>query len=195
MLPLTDPALIRPLIKQPSPLHIFPAISSTLAILAPCPAPSSPLLFALSVSHTLHVYNLESLTCSSPFPALPAPPTALAWSVKGKQITLGTQGGGISQWSPEGQQKSAEVPLPPSLVEMGGQWEVRALEWLENTVWLVFYGRPSSPAEEPNHEEEVFVLSKQASGEVEYTRFMDPTPAFGMMSKAPRRWVGRFRNW
>lgn len=187
VLALADPWRTR----QPAPLHLFPSAGSPLLSLHPCPAPSSPLV-ALLTTTSLGFINLETHSAASPFPPTLGA-TAACWSVKGKQLAVGTASGLVGQWTPEGVQK-AELQLPGGLSSTGGAWEVKSLEWLENTVWLVTYGRPTTGGSEPTHEDEVYVVTKTATG-VEYARFMDPTPAFGMMSREGRRWVGRFKGW
>lgn len=91
----------------------------------------------------------------------------------------------------------AELPLPQSLIEQGGEWSAKSLEWLENHVFLVTYSRPSSSEGEAVHEDEVVVLTRdpKQGNKVEEVRFLDPTPAFGMMDRQGRRWIGRLKNW
>ncbi|GEM11245.1 nuclear pore complex protein Nup214 [Rhodotorula toruloides] len=177
------------------PLRTIPAVApSPLLDVCPNPAPESPLLAIISPSAPMTVFNIESssvhATFSSSFSA-----TSGCWSVKGKQIAIGTRGGTLLQLTPEGEQK-ASLGLPSDLATQGGEWEVRSVEWLENNVFLVTYGRPrTTGGEEPQHEDEVLVLTKGAGGAVEYARFTDPAPPFGMMGRRGRRWLGRFKNW
>ncbi|BGP11697.1 hypothetical protein JCM10049v2_007617 [Rhodotorula toruloides] len=177
-----------------APLRTIPAVApSPLLDVCPNPAPDSPLLAIISPAAPMTVFNIESSSIHATFsPSFTA--TAGCWSVKGKQIAVGTRGGTVSQLTPEGEQK-ASLALPSDLATQGGEWEVRSIEWLENNVFLVTYGRPRTAGEEPQHEDEVFVLTKGAGGAVEYARFTDPAPPFGMMGRQGRRWVGRFKNW
>lgn len=70
------------------------------------------------------------------------------------------------------------------------------MEWLENHVWFAVYSKPTPPGEsEPVQEDEVLVLTRDPQKGVEETRFLDPTPAFGMMERKQKRWVGRIKNW
>lgn len=46
--------------------------------------------------------------------------TAACWSVKGKQIVVGMRGGGMAQFTPEGEKK-AEIAAPVSL--QGAGWD------------------------------------------------------------------------
>ncbi|GAA6055606.1 hypothetical protein NBRC10513_007070 [Rhodotorula toruloides] len=178
-----------------APLRTIPAVApSPLLDVCPNPGPESPLLAIISPAASMTVFNIESssihATISSSFAA-----TAGCWSVKGKQIAVGIRGGTVLQLTPEGEQK-ASLALPSDLATQGGEWEVRSVEWLENNVFLVTYGRPrTAGGEEPQHEDEVFVLTKGTGGAVEYARFADPAPPFGMMGRQGRRWVGRFKNW
>lgn len=177
-------------VSQATPSHMFPALSpSPLFDVLPNPAPSSPLVVLLS-PQSLTLLNLETQAPVAFFPAdLQA--TAACWSVKGKQVAVGTRGGTIAQFTPEGEKK-AEIGLPLALA--GESWDVRSLHWLENNVFFVTYAKPAAGPGEPPHEYEVYVITKVGGG-IEYSRFMDPTPAFGMMDREGRRWIVRFKGW
>lgn len=169
--------------------------------LCPNPAPDSPLLAVVSPSAPLTIFNLETSSVHSTFPASPdGAPTAACWSVKGKQLAVGTASGTILQYTPEGDQK-ARLARPADLaLEPGAPpFEVRALEWLENLVFLATYAR-ARRADDPQHEDELFVLTRGGGGgggdaAVHEVKFADPVPPFGMMGRQGRRWVGRFKNW
>ncbi|BGP35686.1 hypothetical protein JCM10296v2_007538 [Rhodotorula toruloides] len=177
-----------------APLRTISALApAPLLDVCPNPAPDSSLLAIISPAAPMTVFNIESSSIHATFTSSFAA-TAGCWSVKGKQIAVGTRGGTVLQLTPEGEQK-ASLALPSDLATQGGDWEVRSVEWLENNVFLVTYGRPRTAGEEPQHEDEVFVLTKGAGGAVEYARFTDPAPPFGMMGRQGRRWVGRFKNW
>lgn len=180
---------------QSSPLKTLPALiaGEPLIDLCPNPAPDSPLLAVLGSSAApLTIFNLETSAVHATFPSdLGA--TSACWSVKGKQLAVGTASGTIVQLSPEGEQK-ALVPTPTDL-SSNGAFEVRSVEWLENNVFLATYAKPRTKSEDDvEHEDEVYVITK-AGQEMSYTKFADPCPPFGMMGRQGRRWVGRFRNW
>lgn len=138
---------------------------------------------------SVHLINLETSSLASTFPAdLEA--TAACWSVKGKQVAIGTRHGFIAQYTPEGEKK-AEI-APPS--ELEGQWEVRSLNWLENTVWLATYAKPLDRSQPPAHEYEVYIITKTGDA-LEYTKFYDPTPSYGLDTREGRRWIVRFKGW
>ncbi|BGP58371.1 hypothetical protein JCM8202_001872 [Rhodotorula sphaerocarpa] len=178
---------------QASPLRTISAGSSALVGLCPNPAPDSPLLAVLSPNAPLTIYNLETASAHATFPADLAA-TSACWSVKGKQLVVGTSAAALVQLTPEGEQK-AVVQAPADLTALGGAFEVRSVEWLENNVFLATYARPRTESEDDvQHEDEVYAITKVGS-EVRYTKFADPCPPFGMMGRQGRRWVGRFRNW
>ncbi|GAA5902104.1 uncharacterized protein JCM6883_001299 [Sporobolomyces salmoneus] len=184
--------------KNTTPLRTIPPSSpSPLLQVLPNPAPSSPLLCVLSSSTPPVIYNLETSSIHSNFPSTLQATTA-SWSVKGKQLVLGTKSGKILQFTPEGDLK-AELSVPQSLLEQAGDtWEVQSLEWLENHVFLVTYSKRSEEGGgEPLHEDEVFVLTRdpKQGDKVEEVRFMDPTPAFGMMDRRGMRWISKLKNW
>lgn len=179
--------------SQASPLRTISAGSSALVGLCPNPAPDSPLLAVLAPTAPLTIYNLETASVHATFPADLAA-TSACWSVKGKQLVVGTSAAALVQLTPEGEQK-AVVPAPADLIALGGAFEVRSVEWLENNVFLATYARPRTESEDDvQHEDEVYAITKVGS-EVRYTKFADPCPPFGMMGRQGRRWVGRFRNW
>ncbi|KAI5478768.1 feruloyl esterase-like protein [Pseudohyphozyma bogoriensis] len=174
-----------------APAYGFPpAAPGPIIDILPNPAPSSPLL-AILAAGSLTVYDLSTFTPHSTFPPSLSP-TSACWSVRGKQIAVGTANGSIGQFTPEGEVK-AEIGLPVFPPESaGGVWEVRSLWWLENNVFMATYARPKSA--EPSHEYEVYTITKGDAGN-EYLRFFDPTPGFGMMTREGRRWLVRFKGW
>lgn len=171
---------------QSSPLYTFAATPSPLLDVLPNPSPSSPLVILLSPT-SLTIHNLETQSLVTSFP-----PTLLAssvcWSVKGKQIAVGSRLGFITQFTPEGVAK-AEIGLPLELLNNG--WEVKSLYWLENNVFLATYGKGQE------HEYEVYTITRSSggNGEIEYQRFMDPAPPYGMMERRGKRWITRFKAW
>ncbi|KAL8291693.1 hypothetical protein RQP46_001951 [Phenoliferia psychrophenolica] len=181
-------SLVEGSVRPVAPITVFPPAPSPLLDLLPNPAPSSSIVAVLSLTG-LGLIDLESQSVVSTFPAdLEA--TAACWSVKGKQIAVGTRRGLIAQFTPEGVKK-AEIP-PPTALE--GPWEVRALNWLENTVWLATYARPADPSQPPGQEFEVYIITKGTAG-LEYTKFYDPTPSYGLETREGRRWIVRFKGW
>lgn len=176
--------------SQSSPMTVFPSAGSHLLDILPNPAPASPLVVILTPM-SLTVVDLETQSAVSTFPPqLQA--TSACWSVKGKQIAVGTRGGMIAQFTPEGEVK-AEIGLPTGIASEA--WEVRSLDWLENNVFLATYARQSVPSPKPTHDYEVYIINKGVGGAIEYVRFMDPTPAFGLMEREGRRWIARFKGW
>ncbi|KAK4048627.1 hypothetical protein OIV83_004597 [Microbotryomycetes sp. JL201] len=178
-----------------SPIHVFPAAGSALLDVRPCPAPSSPLV-ALLMPEAIGFVNVDTRQPVSSFSnSQLGSPTSLCWSVKGKQIAVGFSSGSIAQYTPEGEQKALIGP-PAALTSSGEQYAVRAIDWLENNVFLVTYGKPrDSQSGEPVHSDEVFVITKAAEGSVKAQQFLDPAPAFGMTSRDGKRWTARFKGW
>ncbi|GAA5830463.1 hypothetical protein JCM3766R1_002730 [Sporobolomyces carnicolor] len=182
--------------KDTNPLRTIPAVPGRILQVLPNPAPSSPLVCVISSSSPPVIHNLETSTVHSTFDAPSRfEPTCASWSVKGKQLAVGTRDGRILQFTPEGELK-AELAVPSSLEQSG--WQVESLEWLENHVFWVTYSKPLDRDGQPQHEDEVVVLTrdpKRSNEVVEQVRFMDPTPAFGMMDRHGKRWVVRLKNW
>jgi hypothetical protein len=50
-------------------------------------------------------------------------PTAACWSVKGKQVVVGVQGGNLIQFTPAGEQRGEATGLPDQLLSTGDRWE------------------------------------------------------------------------
>lgn len=183
---------------QTAPHATLPSLApqTPLLDLLPNPDPSSPLLAVVHPSAPLTIYDLSSTSPSAT--TFPTRGTSACWSVKGKQLAVGlpadSSGGAVAQFTPQGERK-ASLARPASLTE--GTYEACAVEWLENHVFVVTYGRPRGEEEggEPQHEDEVVVLTRGADGQVRETRFGDPAPPFGMMDRVGRRWVARFRAW
>lgn len=173
---------------------MFPSVGSNLVDVRPCPAPSSPLV-ALLTPQSIGIIDVETMQPVASFPASSmGSPSAACWSVKGKQIAVGFANGFVAQFTPEGEKK-AEVGPPPALTSSGSTYLVRSLEWLENNVFLVTYAKPRDPASgEPTHEDEVYIIERSSSS-MNYVHFMDPSPAFGMMSREGRRWFAKFKSW
>lgn len=138
---------------------------------------------------------LDSLTYSGVLSPDGTSATAACWSVKGKQIAIGCSNGEIRQYAPDDPTIKAQIPPPALLAERGGAWIVQSLDWLENNVFLVTFGRPQLPGQAPGHEDEVLIATRSPDKTVQWTSFQDPAPAFGMMTRPGRRWTGRFRSW
>ncbi|KAM0787301.1 hypothetical protein ACM66B_007077 [Microbotryomycetes sp. NB124-2] len=178
------------------PLHVFPPAGAALLDVRPCPAPSSPLV-ALLTPGAVGIVDVDTRQPVSSFSSAQlGSPTSLCWSVKGKQIVVGFSSGSLAQFTPEGEQK-AVIPPPAALSSSSEQtYAAKAVDWLENNVFAVTYGKQRDPTtNEPVHEDEVYVLTKTSDGSSQVARFMDPTPAFGMMSRDGRRWTARFKSW
>ncbi|KAK4703129.1 hypothetical protein P7C70_g3097, partial [Phenoliferia sp. Uapishka_3] len=171
------------------PNYIFPSVQSPILDLLPNPAPTSSIVVVLSTT-SVQFLDIETSTLVNTFPAeLQA--TAACWSVKGKQISIGTRQGIIGQYTPEGEKKS-EIARPSDLE---GEWEVRSLNWLENTVWLATYSRPTEVNQPPIHQYEVYIITQHKGAPLEYTKFFDPAPPYGLDSREGRRWIVRFKGW
>ncbi|CAE6438308.1 unnamed protein product, partial [Rhizoctonia solani] len=118
--------------------------------------------------------------------------TSISWSVRGKQIVVGTRGGELVQFTPEGERKQT-IPPPPSL--SSPQSAVSVL-WLENTVFHVVYGNPNSDPSDPTHEYEVYnILFDSKSNTAEYIKFIDPAPPYGVPSRLSCRHYARLVGW
>ncbi|KDE07199.1 hypothetical protein MVLG_02599 [Microbotryum lychnidis-dioicae p1A1 Lamole] len=177
---------------QTTPQHILPSVGGSLLSIHGCPAEYSPLVLLVSTTPSPpRIINLTSPTASQTAfpPDLKA--TSACWSVKGKQISVGDINGLVAQYTPEGQLKGS-IPRPSSL---SAEYQVRAVEWLENTAWLITYALPTPEGQEPVHADEVFVVNKLGSGEYAHVKFFDPTPAFGLTQFEGKRWTLRLKSW
>ncbi|SCV74539.1 BQ2448_7568 [Microbotryum intermedium] len=177
---------------QTTPEHTLPSSGGSLLSIHPCPAEYSPLVLLVpSTPSPPRIINLASPTPSqAAFPSdLKA--TSASWSVRGKQVSVGDVDGLVAQYTPEGQLKGS-IPRPSSL---SADYQVRAVEWLENTAWLITYALPTPEGQEPAHSDEVFVVNKLASGGYAHVKFFDPTPAFGLTQFEGKRWALRLKNW
>lgn len=179
----TSPVLTSKAPFTPQDLLPNPAPGSPLVALVPSPFSAAPPQLAL--------LNADANAITTPFPAA-VQATCACWSVKGKQIAVGTRQGAIAQMTPEGDVK-AEIPLPPSLDTTAGWW-VRSLSWIENNVFLVVYAKAQQPAS-PDHDDEVFIINRSPSGTFDFVHFFDPTPAFGMIERQGRRWIAWLKQW
>ncbi|WOO77876.1 Nucleoporin [Vanrija pseudolonga] len=103
---------------------------------------------------------------------LAGPFTAGSWSVKGKQIVLGTPDGKLVQYSPEGEVKN-QVPAPP---ELNGE-QPAFLQWLENDLFLAGY------AAEGSDEVDLYTIHRNKQ-EITYTKFFDMSDTMGYPSRA-----------
>ncbi|CAE6389581.1 unnamed protein product [Rhizoctonia solani] len=118
--------------------------------------------------------------------------TSISWSVRGKQIVVGTRGGDLVQFTPEGERKQT-IPPPPSL--SSPQSAVSVL-WLENTVFHVVYGNPNSDPSDPTHEYEVYnILFDSKANSANYVKFIDPAPPYGVPSRLSCRHYARIVGW
>ncbi|SCZ99633.1 BZ3500_MvSof-1268-A1-R1_Chr3-1g06172 [Microbotryum saponariae] len=178
--------------QQTTPQHTLPSVGGSLLSIHGCPAEFSPLVLLVATTPSPpRIINLTSPTASQTAfpPGLMA--TSACWSVKGKQISVGDVDGLVAQYTPEGQLKGS-IPRPSSL---SAEYQVRAVEWLENTAWLITYALPTPEGQEPAHADEVFVVNKVGSGEYAHVKFFDPTPAFGLTQFEGKRWTLRLKSW
>ncbi|KAH7341645.1 hypothetical protein B0J17DRAFT_714801 [Rhizoctonia solani] len=118
--------------------------------------------------------------------------TSISWSVRGKQIVVGTRGGELLQFTPEGERKQT-IPPPPSL---SSPQSVVSVLWLENTVFHVVYGNPNSDPSDPTHEYEVYnILFDSKANSANYVKFIDPAPPYGVPSRLSCRHYVRLVGW
>ncbi|CAE6461463.1 unnamed protein product [Rhizoctonia solani] len=118
--------------------------------------------------------------------------TSISWSVRGKQIVVGTRGGDLLQFTPEGERKQT-IPPPPSL---SSPQSVVSVLWLENTVFHVVYGNPNSDPSDPTHEYEVYnILFDPKANSANYVKFIDPAPPYGVPSRLSCRHYARLVGW
>ncbi|QRW18076.1 nucleoporin [Rhizoctonia solani] len=118
--------------------------------------------------------------------------TSISWSVRGKQIVAGTRGGDLVQFTPEGERKQT-IPPPPSL---SSPQSVVSVLWLENTVFHVVYGNPTSDPSDPTHEYEVYnILFDSKANSANYVKFIDPSPPYGVASRLSCRHYARLVGW
>ena len=119
--------------------------------------------------------------------------TSVSWSARGKQLVLGVKTGEIIQFTPEGDVKAV---LPPP--ESDRPLYVEDVQWLENHVFLVTYNTCSStPEPEPIHENEVYVLYRDAkSNSLTFAAFpYDVSPPFGDRTRWGYRYTCMLRDW
>ena len=119
--------------------------------------------------------------------------TSVSWSARGKQLVLGVKTGEIIQYTPEGDVKAV---LPPP--ESDRPLYVEDVQWLENHVFLVTYNTCSStPEPEPIHENEVYVLYRDAkSNSLTFAAFpYDVSPPFGDRTRWGYRYTCMLRDW
>ena len=119
--------------------------------------------------------------------------TSVSWSARGKQLVLGVKTGEIIQFTPEGDVKAV---LPPP--ESDRPLYVEDVQWLENHVFLVTYNTClSTPEPEPIHENEVYVLYRDAkSNSLTFAAFpYDVSPPFGDRTRWGYRYTCMLRDW
>ena len=119
--------------------------------------------------------------------------TSVSWSARGKQLVLGVKTGEIIQFTPEGDVKAV---LPPP--ESDRPLYVEDVQWLENHIFLVTYNTCSStPEPEPIHENEVYVLYRDAkSNSLTFAAFpYDVSPPFGDRTRWGYRYTCMLRDW
>lgn len=113
----------------------------------------------------------------------------MAWSPKGKQISVGNVAGALIQYTPEGVQKSV-IRAPP-----GRQaWPVTSVVWLENTVFYVVYASPGVPSDEQEFSCYAIQTDK-VGGTPTYIATPDAAPAFGDRSREGARFFVSLRDW
>lgn len=103
------------------PVKTFLA-GSPILDLRPNPEEKPDVIAVLLQNHTCQYMSISSGSVLAKIPETGA--TAICWSPKGKQITVGNQKGFMSQYDLEGNLKSAVEP-PPAMTVAGGESEDR----------------------------------------------------------------------
>lgn len=123
-------------------------------------------------------------------PVLRANVTSVGWSTKGKQLVAGMADGTIAQMAPDGTEKAALIPRPPSL----GDSHVASVTWLENNLFLAIYNENTGSP--PNSD--YFVITRNApKGETptfEFRKLTDPVMPYGN-DAAPQYVILRVRDY
>ncbi|CED85606.1 Nuclear pore complex, Nup214/CAN component [Phaffia rhodozyma] len=179
--------------SSPQPTQTFPSLPSPINSLLPNPS-AFPSLLLILLPEFLSLVDIDTQQEST---RLEGAYTAACWSAKGKQFVLGDAQARLRFFSPDGQEKGTPIERPAGLAEGEGYY-VHSVNWLENDVFLVVYNLPSAnPAEEPEHSYETFIIQriKFPSPEVKYTRFSDPTPAYGMIDRPGMRYSAFLSGW
>lgn len=110
--------------------------------------------------------------------------SCVAWSNKGKQLVAGLGDGTMQQMTPDGTVK-AEIPRPPDL---GPNYFVSSVSWLENDVFLVFY--ISTSEQPPQTRCRLITRQKQ---DFQFQKLNDPVDPFGS-DKTPHHTVLRLKE-
>ncbi|KEP48699.1 hypothetical protein V565_117840 [Rhizoctonia solani 123E] len=149
---------------------------------------SSSRLDMINVSTASRITSWGAANSSDESTAL----TSMSWSVRGKQIVVGTRNGELVQFTPEGERKQT-IPPPPSL---SSPQSVVSVLWLENTVFHVVYGNPNSDPSNPTHDYEVYnILFDSKANSANYVKFIDPAPPYGLLSRLSCRHYARLVGW
>ncbi|CAM0142906.1 unnamed protein product [Umbelopsis sp. WA50703] len=113
--------------------------------------------------------------------------TAICWSPKGKQITVGNRKGYLSQYDHEGTLKTAVEP-PEAMTVKGGEEQdryVQSVLWVENNIFLPIYAAPTPPGEDqPAHMYDGYIITRQPkTTNKTYTRLTDICMPFGQQDR------------
>ncbi|KAI9282989.1 hypothetical protein BC943DRAFT_103960 [Umbelopsis sp. AD052] len=166
------------------PVKTFSA-GSPILDLRPNPEEKPDMIAVLLQNHTCQYMSLSSGSVLAKIAETGA--TAICWSPKGKQITVGNQKGFMSQYDLEGNLKSAVEP-PPAMTVAGGESEDRYVQnvvWVENNVFLPIYAAPTPPGDEqPAHMYDGYIVTRQPkTTNKHYTRLTDICMPFGQQER------------
>ncbi|KAI8584144.1 hypothetical protein K450DRAFT_218375 [Umbelopsis ramanniana AG] len=166
------------------PVKTFSA-GSPILDLRPNPEEKPDVIAVLLQNHTCQYMSLSSGSVLAKIAETGA--TAICWSPKGKQITVGNQKGFMSQYDLEGNLKSAVEP-PPAMTVAGGESDDRYVQnvvWVENNVFLPIYAAPTPPDDEqPAHLYDGYIVTRQPKTTIKhYTRLTDICMPFGQQER------------
>lgn len=113
----------------------------------------------------------------------------VAWSPKGKQISVGDVTGDLTQYTPDGVIKST-IKAPSDRPN----WLVTSVTWLENTLFYVTYASPGMPADEQEFQCYAIQTDK-VGGTPTYIMTPDASPPFGDRSREGARFFLGLRDW
>ncbi|KAJ2959048.1 hypothetical protein NQZ79_g5460 [Umbelopsis isabellina] len=166
------------------PTKTFSAGSAILDI-RPNPEDKPDTIAVLLTNHTCHYMSLSSGSIIGKLPDSDA--TAICWSPKGKQITVGNRKGYLSQYDHDGNLKTAVEP-PEAMTVKGGEEQdryVQSVLWVENNIFLPIYAAPTSPGEDqPAHIYDGYIITRQpGTTNKTYTRLTDICMPFGQQDR------------
>lgn len=165
----------------------------TVKMLVPNPMPElAELCAVVTTNGNLLMASLKekNLAQGPNGPILRSNVTSVGWSTKGKQLVAGMSDGTIVQLAPDGTEKAALIPKPPSL----GDSHVASITWLENNLFLAIYNQNTGSP--PNSDYSV-ITRKAPKGEAptfEFRKLTDPIMPYGN-ENAPQYAILRLREY